>query len=196
MTNSGVSWCLHGLSPLSHRNSYPAPIGPSRASELASGLQICCVSSPSISRSLKRTDSFRSRMAWYHLRLEKSLLGAEVNRIVDSLSLGWYESIFQSYWASKVRRAHFVSSRTTLIAWLASTLAGEGCIVDGRAVRREKLHPESSRGHIICGECNAYNRFVSSRYGLTLTKLSVLRGCLDVRFTYGGCAYSSAGFRR
>jgi hypothetical protein len=35
--------------------------------------------------------------------LEKSLLGAEVNRIVDSLSLGWYESIFQSYWASKVR---------------------------------------------------------------------------------------------
>jgi hypothetical protein len=36
-------------------------------------------------------------------QLEKSLLGAEVNRIVDSLSLGWYESIFQSYWASKVR---------------------------------------------------------------------------------------------
>jgi hypothetical protein len=32
---------------------------------------------------------------------EKSLLGAEVNRIVDSLSLGWYESIFQSYWALK-----------------------------------------------------------------------------------------------
>jgi hypothetical protein len=36
-------------------------------------------------------------------QLEKSLLGAEVNRIVDSLTLGWYESIFQSYWASKVR---------------------------------------------------------------------------------------------
>ncbi|KAF8270133.1 hypothetical protein EI94DRAFT_1572289 [Lactarius quietus] len=33
--------------------------------------------------------------------LEKSLLGAEVNKIVDCLSLGWYESIFQSYWASK-----------------------------------------------------------------------------------------------
>ncbi|KAN0128699.1 hypothetical protein V8E53_013518 [Lactarius tabidus] len=33
--------------------------------------------------------------------LEKSLLGAEVNRIVGSLTLGWYESIFQSYWASK-----------------------------------------------------------------------------------------------
>ncbi|KAH9171596.1 hypothetical protein EDB89DRAFT_2243400, partial [Lactarius sanguifluus] len=34
-------------------------------------------------------------------QLEISLLGAEVNRIVDSLSIGWYESIFQSYWASK-----------------------------------------------------------------------------------------------
>ncbi len=38
-------------------------------------------------------------------QLEKSLLGAEVNRIVDSLSFGWYESMFQSYWASKVRRS-------------------------------------------------------------------------------------------
>jgi hypothetical protein len=35
-------------------------------------------------------------------QLEKTLLEAEVNKIVDSLSLGWYESIFQSYWASKV----------------------------------------------------------------------------------------------
>jgi hypothetical protein len=34
--------------------------------------------------------------------LEQSLLGAEVGRIVDSLSFGWYESIFQSYMASKV----------------------------------------------------------------------------------------------
>ncbi|EIW81360.1 hypothetical protein CONPUDRAFT_165528 [Coniophora puteana RWD-64-598 SS2] len=33
--------------------------------------------------------------------LERSLLGAEVGRIVDSLSFGWYESIFQSYMASK-----------------------------------------------------------------------------------------------
>ena len=36
-------------------------------------------------------------------QLEKSLLGADVNEIVDSLTLGWYESIFQSYWNSKVR---------------------------------------------------------------------------------------------
>jgi hypothetical protein len=34
--------------------------------------------------------------------LERSLLGAEVGRIVDSLSVGWYESIFQSYMADKV----------------------------------------------------------------------------------------------
>lgn len=34
--------------------------------------------------------------------LEKSLLGAEVGQVVDSLSFGWYESLFQSYMASKV----------------------------------------------------------------------------------------------
>ncbi|KAJ7117660.1 hypothetical protein C8R44DRAFT_791229 [Mycena epipterygia] len=33
--------------------------------------------------------------------LERSLLGAEVGQIVDSLSLGWYESVFQSYMTSK-----------------------------------------------------------------------------------------------
>ncbi|KAJ7180889.1 hypothetical protein C8R46DRAFT_1070879 [Mycena filopes] len=33
--------------------------------------------------------------------LEQSLLGAEVGEIVDSLSLGWYESVFQSYMVSK-----------------------------------------------------------------------------------------------
>jgi len=40
--------------------------------------------------------------------LERSLLGAEVNQIVDNLSFGWYESIFQSYLATKVffRRGH------------------------------------------------------------------------------------------
>ena len=34
--------------------------------------------------------------------LERSLLGAEVSQIVDRLSFGWYESIFQSYLALKV----------------------------------------------------------------------------------------------
>jgi len=34
--------------------------------------------------------------------LERSLLGAEVNKIVDKLSFGWYESIFQSYLTTKV----------------------------------------------------------------------------------------------
>ncbi|KAN0136110.1 hypothetical protein V8E53_005970 [Lactarius tabidus] len=33
--------------------------------------------------------------------LERSLLGAEVNEIVDKLSFGWYESIFQSYLSLK-----------------------------------------------------------------------------------------------
>ena len=34
--------------------------------------------------------------------LERSLLGADVNQIMDKLTFGWYESIFQSYMASKV----------------------------------------------------------------------------------------------
>lgn len=60
--------------------------------------------------------------------LEKTLLGAEVSRIVDSLSLGWYESIFQSYMASKV-------SRST-VAWTVPRfhhhfLAGKSCIFNG-----------------------------------------------------------------
>ncbi|KAF5337682.1 hypothetical protein D9757_014271 [Collybiopsis confluens] len=33
--------------------------------------------------------------------LEKSLLGANVSQIVDALTFGWYESIFQSYQATK-----------------------------------------------------------------------------------------------
>ncbi|KAF8837464.1 hypothetical protein BDN67DRAFT_983236 [Paxillus ammoniavirescens] len=37
----------------------------------------------------------------YSTDLERSLLGADVNRILDSLSFGWYESLFQSYMASK-----------------------------------------------------------------------------------------------
>ncbi|KAF8552259.1 hypothetical protein OG21DRAFT_1416462 [Imleria badia] len=37
----------------------------------------------------------------YSADLERSLLGADVNCIVDSLSFGWYESLFQSYMASK-----------------------------------------------------------------------------------------------
>lgn len=41
----------------------------------------------------------------YSPELERSLLGADI-QIVDSLSFGWYESLFQSYMASKVRRSH------------------------------------------------------------------------------------------
>ncbi|KAI9573409.1 hypothetical protein HD554DRAFT_2055827 [Boletus coccyginus] len=37
----------------------------------------------------------------YSVEVERSLLGAEINRIVDSISFGWYESIFQSYMADK-----------------------------------------------------------------------------------------------
>jgi len=36
---------------------------------------------------------------------ERSLLGADVNTVADSISFGWYESILQSYMASKVRNS-------------------------------------------------------------------------------------------
>ncbi|KAI9442153.1 hypothetical protein H4582DRAFT_2118412 [Lactarius indigo] len=48
-----------------------------------------------------RTDSFHWRMGILSSDLERTLLGAEVNKIVDKLSFGWYESIFQSYMATK-----------------------------------------------------------------------------------------------
>lgn len=39
----------------------------------------------------------------YSAELERSLLGADVARIIDNLSFGWYESLFASYMAKKVR---------------------------------------------------------------------------------------------
>ncbi|KAI5998963.1 hypothetical protein F5J12DRAFT_784806 [Pisolithus orientalis] len=38
----------------------------------------------------------------YSPSLERELLGAGINRIVDNISFGWYESLFQSYMATKV----------------------------------------------------------------------------------------------
>jgi hypothetical protein len=90
-------------------------------------------------------------------QLEKSILGAGVNRIVDSLTLGWYESIFQSYCASKVRQSMSVIGHESDHV---SMLAREGCVVCGRAVCWEKLHPESSHGRIFFGNHTRHNRFV------------------------------------
>lgn len=44
----------------------------------------------------------------YSTQLEKSLLGADVNRIVDHLSFGWYESLFQSYMAKKACQSRVI----------------------------------------------------------------------------------------
>ena len=52
--------------------------------------------------------------------MERHLLGAEVNKIVDKLSFGWYESIFQSYLATKVfpprRCCHFLFTHRALMS--------------------------------------------------------------------------------
>ena len=92
--------------------------------------------------------------------LERSLLGAEVNRIVDNLSVGWYESIFQSYWASKVRRLLCAPPQNYSIGYINTVIAREGCVIDGRAICREKLRPKSPSRYFVCRERNAYYRLV------------------------------------
>lgn len=42
----------------------------------------------------------------FSTEFERSLLGAEVGQIADSLSFGWYESLFQSYYSQKVLHLH------------------------------------------------------------------------------------------
>jgi hypothetical protein len=96
--------------------------------------------------------------------LEKSLLGAEVNRIVDSLSVGWYESIFQSYWASKVRLLYVPPQNS----YTTAVIARKGRVIDGRAICREEFQPKSSSGYVVCRERNAYYRFVC--FGIFVTK--------------------------
>ena len=88
--------------------------------------------------------------------LERSLLGAEVSQIVDQLSFGWYESIFQSYLALKVRFTVAICSTSSTILIHA---ARKSRIVDGPTIRREELFAEPSRGYLICWECDADYRY-------------------------------------
>ena len=88
----------------------------------------------------------------YSPELEKSLLGAEVNHIVDSISFGWYESLFQSYMSTKVN--YRLSSSCTK---LTVPSACQGGVIDGRAICWKELRVEPSRGHIICRIRNADN---------------------------------------
>lgn len=59
---------------------------------------------------------------------ERSLLGAEVGRIADSLSFGWYESILRSYMADK---ASIVGLCLRWKPQLMSRAAGQSCLVNG-----------------------------------------------------------------
>jgi hypothetical protein len=92
--------------------------------------------------------------------LERTLLGAEVNQIVDKLSFGWYESIFQSYLATKVRLLPFIYQEGAD----ARRTASKGRVVHGPAIRGKEFLVESSTRYIICGK-----RHADHRYGLCLT---------------------------
>jgi hypothetical protein len=56
---------------------------------------------------------------------ERSLLGADVPAIINALSIGWYESLFQSYMANKVSCSESevaqpnIYSFTSLCVWSA-----------------------------------------------------------------------------
>ena len=93
--------------------------------------------------------------------LERSLLGAEVNKIVDKLSFGWYESIFKSYMASKVstKRPFILLDKINLFY-----IAGEGRIVYGSAVRGKEFLVEPSCGYIICWERHADDWYCRSTF--------------------------------
>jgi hypothetical protein len=94
--------------------------------------------------------------------LERNLLGAEVNTIVDKLSFGWYESIFQSYMATKVTSSHHAGVCPLV---LKSTLTDcKGGVIHGSAIRGQELRIESSSGYIVCRKRHADNRYVRDRH--------------------------------
>ena len=108
--------------------------------------------------------------------LERSLLGADVNRIVDTLSFGWYESLFQSYMASKVC---IVAPISTKFVFHEVMIACEGGVFDGGTVGWEEFCIESPRRYIICWIGYADDR-----------------GRVDVGYTYEGCIDCCPRFRR
>jgi hypothetical protein len=90
--------------------------------------------------------------------LERNLLGAEVNKIVDKLSFGWYESIFQSYMATKVRLSPHLGVYPLVLTSLST--ARKGGVIHGSAIRGEEFRAESSSGYFVCRECYANNGYV------------------------------------
>ena len=87
--------------------------------------------------------------------LERSLLGAEIGQIVNKLSFGWYESIFQSYLALMVCPHVVICDMRSNIQF---RVARKGRIIDGPTIRREELFAEPSCRYFICWECHADNR--------------------------------------
>ncbi|KAJ6620549.1 hypothetical protein B0H10DRAFT_1945867 [Mycena sp. CBHHK59/15] len=109
--------------------------------------------------------------------LEQQLLGAEVGQIVDALSIGWYESVFQSYMASKPVKVvssmgeqsvgksfslnHLVDTsfagsamRTTEGVWMSVTPTDTALIValdfEGTHILSSLYRAIGLRGHIAC----------------------------------------------
>ena len=89
--------------------------------------------------------------------LERNLLGAEVSQIVDKLSFGWYESIFQSYMATKVHSrvcVSYVPSGVDIII-----IARKSGVVHGPTICGQEFLAESSSGYVVCRKRHADNRY-------------------------------------
>ena len=111
----------------------------------------------------------------YSTKQERSLLAADVHCIVDSLSFGWYESLFQSYMASKVCILAPISPKGRLI--MVSVIARQGSVRDGGTVDREEFCVEPPCRHVV------------SRVGYADD-----RGSVDVGYAYEGCFDCCARF--
>lgn len=104
------------------------------------------------------------------MEFERSLLGAEVGQIANSLSFGWYESLFRTYYSQKVTGSSNIHSRADIfysrlskwsLRWVWLHLhwqPGDADYLVRRTICGEKLCLESSGRHILCWECHEDNR--------------------------------------
>lgn len=95
----------------------------------------------------------------YSVEVEKSLLGAEINRIVDSISFGWYESIFQSYMADKVRTSPIYMTALWVNASLFRSLFGSCPPWESNPLGKASPSTTSSIHRLLDQQCGPLKAF-------------------------------------
>jgi hypothetical protein len=118
--------------------------------------------------------------------LEGSLLGAEVSKIVDKLSFGWYESIFQSYLASKVRLwVNIRSVWPTLIYYVQPVIVVS-------SMGQQSVGKSFSLNHLLdtsfAGSAMRTTGIVATS-AIMCSCAKVNRGCMDVCNSHRRCTH-------